>query len=442
MKKIVIALCSFVLVLMMGMPLIFEATQNISTVKAEATQTQVYDADFFSRANTYNATLTQTVVPGSTNGETYNSVRYNMNVKRANVIVSDDAPQVTFITHGLGGDASHWSNNSGNPDWEFAYSPGSIIDLLQQKASCNIYWAKFSSVDSFVLWQLDNKNYESENKRTSIIDNTKHSIVIFDGYNTSQSNDYIYTQFNIMASKVILDLQALDANNELPRVNLIGHSRGGLTNLQYALDHPDLVDSIFSLGTPYLGSTSASIDKYILGGYFAGNPGEEDIVNPNIYLGNMNRWNNNYETLYKDINVYALGGYQSIDMLIYQMIYPDINEFIEEEGNDITAKSLLKSLNIYLSVKLGLLNNSAIPNVVKQEIIGGVLDIIYRIIPALKNNTSVVNGITAIFDLLFDELQFNLSTLSYDLLNDGLVDLPSQLGLDQQSNNGYKGFIR
>ena len=459
--KITTALCSLGLALVVGLPFVFNIVQNIFVVKAEEAYASTgsavnYDADFFSNANTYNATLEETDVRGSTTGATYNSVSYNMDEKRTDVVVSDDAPQVTFITHGLSGSAAHWSNGSGDPDWGFAYSPGSIIDLLQQKASCNIYLAKINSIDDTTdeidlekielkLYQLEHNNYFSttDNEIENITDNTKHSIVIFEGDNTGQSNDYIYTQFNIMASKVVLDLQALDANNELPRVNLIGHSRGGLTNLQYALDHPDLVDSIFSLGTPYLGSTSASIDNHILGGAFTNNSvGEDDITDSEIYLDYLEEWNSNYESLYSDINVHALGGYQSLDMLVYQMVYPFISQYLEEDIIDITAKSLLKALNIYLSVELGVLNNGEIPNVVKQELLSGVLNIVYRFIPDLKNCDPLINGITAIFDLLLDEIEFNNLTLSYDLLNDGLVDLPSQLGLDHQSNNAYKGFIR
>ncbi len=454
--KIRTVLCSVGLALLVGLPFVFNIAQNIFVTKAdepyEGTGSAVnYDANFFSSANTYTATIKEEITRKTDidieygTEDKYNSVSFDTENKREDVIVSDDAPQVTFITHGLAGRAAHWSNNSGSPDWEFAYSAGSIIDLLQQKADCNIYWVHFTSINDFDLIQLDNDNYGNDSQVyiDNITDNSKHSIVIFDGHNTWQSNDYIYTQFNIMASKVVLDLQALDANNELPRVNLIGHSRGGLTNLQYALDHPDLVDSIFSLGTPYLGSTSASIDNYILGGALTNNSvGEDDITDSEVYLDYLDQWNNNYTRLYQNINVYALGGYQSIDMLIYQIMYPSIVAYLENDIVDVTAKALMKALNIFLSVRFGLLNNNLIPNVIKQEIIAGILDIVYRFIPTLKNNTTIVNGITAALDLLFDELQFNPLTSSYDLLNDGIVDLPSQLGLDQQSNHTYIGFNR
>ena len=183
--KITTALCSVGLALVVGLPVVFNAAQNIFEAKADETYASTdsdvnYDADFFSSANTYNATLEEIDARGSTTGATNNSVRYNMDEKRTDVVVSDDAPQVTFITHGLSGNASHWSNNSGNPDWAFAYSPGSIIDLLQQKADCNIYWAKFQSKNNFDLIFLNNYDYNSQVFIDNITDNTKHSIVIFE----------------------------------------------------------------------------------------------------------------------------------------------------------------------------------------------------------------------------------------------------------------------
>ena len=45
----------------------------------------------------------------------------------------------------------------------------------------------------------------------------------------------------------------------VPKVNLIGHSRGGLVNMIYALNHPSLVASFMSVGTPYLGSDWAEV---------------------------------------------------------------------------------------------------------------------------------------------------------------------------------------
>ncbi len=273
---------------------------------------------------------------------------YDMSERKAGAEVSTEAPKVTFITAGLNSYPRTWSNNYGIN--EFAVRENSILKLLQQKGECNIYVGKFYSSSGFNLFKLDKDNYalieknnNSENEETGIednddasanesnivennkiTDNSKHSLVLLHPYNPSGPNDYIYSQFDIMASTVVSALRELDPEHKFPRVNLIGHSRGGLTNLQYALDHPDLVDSVFSLGTPYVGSTSASIDYHILdeiGHAITPNPGERDIIDPDIYFGYMNRWNDNYDNLYKNIKVHALGGYQPIDMLVYELLY-------------------------------------------------------------------------------------------------------------------------
>lgn len=123
-----------------------------------------------------------------------------------------------------------------------------------------------------------------------------------------ESKNYIaYIEFNYVISSLVKLYR--DDKNELPRLNLIDHSRGGLTNLQYALDYHDIVANLFSIGTPYCGSISAEMDI----NYHILNPspslGEEDIVDPSIYREYMRRWNENYDKLYDSINVYALGGY-------------------------------------------------------------------------------------------------------------------------------------
>lgn len=65
-----------------------------------------------------------------------------------------------------------------------------------------------------------------------------------------------------MLSSILYKLKD-NYGGKIPKVNLVGHSRGGLTNLQYALDHPDIVENLISIGTPYFGSSSAKIVKIL-----------------------------------------------------------------------------------------------------------------------------------------------------------------------------------
>lgn len=448
-KSLIVPILAIILAILAAIVLFGGSISNVFALADTSNEdnlysySNTYDVDYIKTDNIYDR-------EGNAIG-TYQLPVYNLK-ERNKVNVSEDYPQVTFITHGLQGRAAHWSNSIKNAT-DFAYSENSIIDLLQKRADCNIYLAKmYTPVQEgnitfdLRLYKLKSEDYSynEDNRIFKITDNLKHSIVIFEADLADQKNDYIYAQFNYMASKILSDLRNLDENKELPRVNLIGHSRGGLTNLQYALDHPEIVDSIFSLGTPYIGSTSASIDKYILdlfGVRFSDTAGEDDIVNPEVYLNYLNRWNTNYNELYSKIKVHALGGYQSMDMLIYEILYYYWGVYLADHTlEDMVLKGLLKDVNIILSLTIGF--NDKLPLTIIQETTSQILNCFYHLIPQLQHNNTFANGITALFNIILDELQYNPLTFSYDLLNDGLVDLPSQLGMDGQSFLYYKGFIR
>lgn len=114
-----------------------------------------------------------------------------------------------------------------------------MLDITNCKSTTNSYYSIGTSV-------------------SSITDISKHIVVVFETPGSDESNDNVYYQFNYVISRIVYDVKILN-EKKLPKLNLIGHSRGGLTNMQYALDHPDLVASLVSIGTPYFGSTTANI---------------------------------------------------------------------------------------------------------------------------------------------------------------------------------------
>lgn len=337
--------------------------------------------------------------------------------------------QITVLTHGLSGTASHWSNEDGR----FAYDATSLPEMISSLCSkdggkgANIYWAKMVTNRSFYLVDLNTKEnrVQSENQITNIYktidenpicitrveDISKHMIIIFESANADGYNNDVYDEFNYMLSKIIYDVKCLNGG-VLPKVNLIGHSRGGITNLQYALDHPDLVDSIFSIGTPYLGSNTANSE---IGRLFANDTeGLQDIVTENIYLGYYNRWK---DSIYTNIKVYALGAYSTVDYLC-----------------DLLSQNLdlLASYEYYVSENEIKLLRFALNNLPASTVIGLVDRLYPELTPLIrllaedvvKGNTSSSNSM--LNNLLAAQPPHLLQHRLY--MNDVLVNLSSQVG--------------
>lgn len=88
---------------------------------------------------------------------------------------------------------------------------------------------------------------------------SKHIILIFEAVSPNDSNDYVYAQLEYILDTI--SYQYLQLANVLPTYNLVGFSRGGITNMQYALAHPYNVATIYSMGAPYNGSAFGSATR-------------------------------------------------------------------------------------------------------------------------------------------------------------------------------------
>ena len=227
-------------------------------------------------------------------GDAKNEPHYDLD-KRNNEIVGNDV-LLTVLTHGLGGDASHWSKASDEAQTDsdskdlFGYEKDSLVDKL-----CDALEYKAN-----VLYCSINENRLISTIKTAEFGckggDNYHTIMVFETKQTFDSNEYVYSQFDYAVSKAVYDIKL--KYGKLPKINLIGHSRGGLINLLYAMDHPFMVNQIFSMGTPYVGSSTAELDiKYNLGIGIGetdkgGDEGERDIIDSTLYNSYMNRWNN------------------------------------------------------------------------------------------------------------------------------------------------------
>lgn len=349
-----------------------------------------------------------------------NSSRYNLSRKNDNIV--DNKPLLTVFTHGLGGDASHWSNNNNN----FAYVNSSLITRIAKTTDCNIHWVYFD-----------------ENKELKIADISKHSIVVFQASSTATNgtNDEVYSEFNYAISKIVYDIKVLN-NNKLPKMNLIGHFRGGITNMQYALDHPDLVDSIYSFGTPYTGSSSTEIDYYLLGSKFSNSEAEMNIIDKDIYSKYMSRWNDNYDSLYSDIKVTALGGYQTLLGLAQALTTDDSLDYFSSnfDVDKSTLKILIPTvLGAFDGLMTGLYFTT--PSSLSSLIIKHLTPVVSEILA----NFNIESAVDDIVQILFNEINLDYHPPFISWYNDGLVDLGSQLGYEGVvpfDGNCYKEFNR
>lgn len=415
---------------------------GFSTMNAYAfsgTNSSLTEQELYNATNTYNVETDcfkdngdfNTITDSSRVYSTQYEISYNLTQKNNNQVM--DSAQITVLTHGLGSNAGTWSNDfSANTTTDnFAYDTDSLIlKIVEKVGTANVYWADMKNYKDFKLYDITTLEGTYSSSAASEVDNltdiSRHIIVVFEAYRPLESNANIYYQFNYMLSKIIYDVKIANGGI-LPKVNLVGHSRGGLTNLQYALDHPDLVSTLVSLGTPYFSSTTANL----FGEMFMGaGDGLDDILNPDIYYDYNRRWNQNYNTLYSDIDVYAMGSYHTLAALV--------DVLARDYGNDIPdwAEPLAATL-------LGALNGwklSTFSSYITDRIaLAGLTELLDMLYP----DSQVVD----VAEILFQELNYDVYPMFVSWYNDILVNLESQLGTDTgavgyEYSGSYLGFNR
>ena len=187
---------------------------------------------------------------------------------------------------------------------------------------------------------------DSHNNLTAA-DVAKHIIVIFKSNNSRMSNDFVYGELEYILD--VLSYQYCQLTGKLPTYNLIGHSRGGMNNLQYALGHPYNVASLYSMGTPYNGSAfgGATVSGKRLFLDLIGMdkdfeytdkektdywPGVQDILNSELNASYKNYWNSHY-TEYSHIAFKPIGSYVTIGFILQLLI--DVFTYTVTDNNAI-----------------------------------------------------------------------------------------------------------
>lgn len=248
----------------------------------------------------------------------------------------DVLPSITFFVHGQGGNASHWSNDG---QGGFIYDNNSAIERLRTYSGAKVYWAKMflaskecelanhectsACTKCFKLFELkpqSGKEYESNSLPAikKITDVSQHMIVVFESTQTLNNgnpgantlgHDVVYAELHQVIDTLSYDYKYLTGS--IPKINLIGHSRGGITNLQYATEHPYNVDGLVSMGTPYIGSNFGELDMVVKALGLEGsltNKSGQDIMSVEKQQELKNNWNTMQST-YSDaeINAHAIG---------------------------------------------------------------------------------------------------------------------------------------
>lgn len=366
------------------------------------------------------------------------SFEYDFSAKNANTTTT--VPYVTVFTHGYYSKASDWCNNAENlPDGasfdelNFEYSVFSMVHQVATEVYTNnavvvrAIMEKNSQENSDYKITIeqeycDNPNFlkpDSELTMENINEiGNYHLIVIFDGYKTDGSNDNIYYQLNYMLSSILYKLKD-NYNGRIPKVNLIGHSRGGITNMQYALDHPDIVANLISIGTPYNGSTTAVLSNTL--GISKGD-GLNDIIDPDKYRNYRERWNNGYNTLYKNINTLAIGAFSSL---------PFLSKIAHGDRSGVIQPRMAKGIDYAVAI---------ISALKARDLIDAVLD------PMKLLKRMVIRAVNKVLKCIFAKsVVFNVADIFLNEMqlafwySDIIVPLDSQMGI---LYNGFHRFTK
>lgn len=292
-----------------------------------------------------------------------------------NLLVSNN-PMITVLTHGLNSSAIGWSNDAENKNpgdaINLSYDSSSLMEQLRGESSngATVFLAKMESSTSFYLMELSVQNqlenyskYLPTISHLTIDDLYKHIIIVFDSKDSEVSNADVYGEFKYMLNRIVCDIAYL-SGGVYPKINLIGHSRGGLTNMQYAQDFPCLIDGLFSIGTPYFGSNFGRINLFSYGLDVHKMAGFHNIQDKNLQNLLVNTWNANVNGRYTHIKFYPMAGYSTVDFLDQLLDLPGYtwNEF----GGKPVLEQLLDGFG-YVGIWI-------IWNLIKNEIADGIRD--------------------------------------------------------------------
>lgn len=341
---------------------------------------------------------------------------------------------ITVLTHGMFGNNKYWFPKT--DDFETLYFDSE--SLAYKLVNCNnfdidylpiLFFGSFSETD-IVQNETENDGPNDENemifpvqiKQLKKISDTEFGTVDFDLHNFDY-NSQLLSNHIILVYNAPKNVDADNASNyevarvfqealdnvlatfsvyyggKLPKINLIGHSRGGITNLYYCDVREKLVDNFISISTPFEGSLWAeTLDAFInlynivknenLNGYSAIFD-ENDIL---YNIGMLNTINVNHKV--------AIGCEMTQD-LFFDEIVSFLQPLLQNQQND---DGLFKHLLRQLFEKL--IRDNFINNTVTN-----LCDDVISTTQAIKNTLNFVNGFDNAVDNLCSFLNLNTVTM-------------------------------
>ncbi|OLG03520.1 hypothetical protein B4123_4242 [Bacillus paralicheniformis] len=202
-----------------------------------------------------------------------------------------DYKNVSVYVHGI--------EDSGNGFYESvkeAAQKGDLIIYVPNDGGKRVY--RFIDKDG-VIYEED--SYEKIKKVDTFNTNGRLHIV----YDTEYMNEHRQATSDDLAEK----LNEMGLMNDTTKIDMFGHSYGGRRSLQFAMDYPDHVRSITTIGTPYdknLLAIGANRARWI-----ADNAAGRDTMNTSDYLdfNEDNKNNDNgkdYSNAYTDMDSEAM----------------------------------------------------------------------------------------------------------------------------------------
>lgn len=369
----------------------------------------------------------------------------------------NSAPTITVLTHGLGSADYYWSNSYSVKDGkELAYNSSSIINRIYQRLNgqMTLYRAAGIYKESSGDFDFELKKYSYEDyinsrggKVTSVIDDvSKHIVIVYNSDVPNKSNYTVYNEFHTILDNI--SAQYKNLTGVVPRFNLVGHSRGGITNIMYATEHPYNVASVFSMGAPYSGSVLGQLEillkimNYTNDNYEIINEGVRSIMNEEELQGIRNAWNSAYKADV-NMNVVAYGSMTSIHLL--KAMIEDISA--NSEKYDKTYGTVVKDFHDLIESVINVIEDSPGQVSTALSFIDDLAEIFNAFGIDLFDNLFTIINPNLEGKITYEEVSdviglVNVINDEFVIMDDLFIDLNSQLGYGFEDGISYNGFKR